>query len=157
MGTSDILTNIDKKIIFSEGKKRLETRWVELWNNNPHRLKLLNEAIMTNMEIALAFNISINWEQLVVSVMPPQDNYFTYRWSTGQTNQRAYILTKTPKFPNRTSHQLVSTRNHKRIHASTHKLTSPPTHQLKSSKAHQREILKSYFLFYNTHLFSTSF
>ena len=132
-----------------------------------HLKELINR--IAQNEVALPFNISINWEEFITFVMPTQDKHYARMRSAVQIKSLAYKLTKannsrststsstyqliyskTLKRRNPQAHQLTNPKTHQRINAQnsrTHKLinpelTSPSTYKLKKTSTYQRRKLK---------------
>lgn len=55
-----------------------------------HLKGLINR--IAQKEVALPSNISINWEEFVIFVMPTQDKHYARMRSAGQNHSQTYIV-----------------------------------------------------------------
>jgi len=60
------------------------------------------------IEAVFTYNISINWGELVIFVLPTKDKHSYYIRRTGQINSLLYKLTKTKLLANTSTHQLIN-------------------------------------------------
>ena len=105
-------------------------------------LKGLINRIAQN-EVALPFNISINWEEFITFVMPTQDKRYARMRSAVQIKSQAYKLTKannSRSTSTSSTYQLIYSKTLKRRNSQAHQLTNPKTHQLinaQNSRTHK--------------------
>ena len=72
----------------------------------------INLSTCTLIENVLTYNIPINWEESVISVMPTQDKHSSHIRNARQINSLAYKLVKTQQLPNTSTHQLINSSTH---------------------------------------------
>ena len=97
----------------------------------------INLSTCTLIENVLNYNIPINWEGFVISVMPTQDKHSSHIQSAEQINSLAYKLVKTQQLPNTPTHQFINSTTHQLTNSSTNQHINSPTHQLINSSTHK--------------------
>ena len=125
-----------RKAFKGEKGKRWKREKVKRWKGEKMDTPI-NLSTCTLIENVLAYNIPINWEEFVISVMPTQDKHSSHIQSAGQINSLAYKLVKTQQLPNSPTHKLTNSSTHQLTNSSTHQLINSPTHQLTNSPTHQ--------------------
>ena len=130
-----------------EGKGEKGKRWkrekvkkgkgekVKRWKGEKMDMPI-NLSTCTLIENVLTYNIPINWEEFVISVMPTQDKHSSHIQSAGQINSLAYKLVKTQQLPNTPTHQFINSTTHQLTNSQIHQLINSPTHKFKNSSTH---------------------
>ena len=129
--------------------------WQLFWNDNNwgsiKPIQRLYKRCATN-EIVSAFNLSINWEEFLVFVMPTQDKHSVHIRRAAQIGSLAYKLMKTQQLPNTSTHQftnrptykLANSKPYNPINSKAHNLKNLPN--LQTSSTHKLTYLKTYRL-----------
>ena len=93
-------------------------------------LGLYNESVLT-------FNVSINWAEFVILVIPTQDKHPFHVRSVGQIDQLTYKLTNCQQLPNTSTHKLTVSSTYNLFNVQTYKLTNSSTHNLFNVQTYQ--------------------